>query len=79
MRVLINSIFQRVKNRLFSFTNLEKEREQYLNILDRVSPDLIHIHGTENSFSTIISKTNIPIVVSIQGNIKMRPDDFAPK
>jgi glycosyltransferase involved in cell wall biosynthesis len=32
---------------------------------------LIHIHGTENSFSTIISKTNIPIVVSIQGNIKM--------
>jgi glycosyltransferase involved in cell wall biosynthesis len=40
-----------------------------MEIIDSVKPDLIHIHGTENSFRCIIGKTSIPIVVSIQGII----------
>jgi len=40
---------------------------KYLNIINLVNPDIIHIHGTENPFGYIISKINIPVVVSIQG------------
>lgn len=39
----------------------------YLNIIDTVKPDLIHIHGTENPFACIIPYTKIPVVVSMQG------------
>jgi glycosyltransferase involved in cell wall biosynthesis len=42
---------------------------QYLKIIDDVKPDIIHIHGTENSFLCILGKINIPIVISIQGNL----------
>lgn len=41
----------------------------FLEIIKRVSPDVIHIHGTENPFGSIISKVNIPVLVSIQGII----------
>lgn len=47
----------------------EEELSIYLDIIKKVKPDLIHIHGTENSFGAIIGKTDIPVVVSIQGNI----------
>lgn len=41
----------------------------YLELINDIKPDLIHIHGTENPFGCIIDKTNIPILVSIQGII----------
>ncbi|HEY5590906.1 MAG TPA: glycosyltransferase [Paludibacter sp.] len=41
----------------------------YMNIIYEVKPDVIHILGTENSFGIITKHTEIPIVVSIQGNI----------
>jgi glycosyltransferase involved in cell wall biosynthesis len=41
----------------------------YLRIINKVKPDIIHIHGTENPFGCLISKSGIPIVLSIQGNI----------
>lgn len=39
----------------------------YQCIISRVAPDVIHIHGTEGGFLSIIGKTDIPIVISIQG------------
>lgn len=42
---------------------------EYLSIIAKVNPDIIHIHGTENSFLSIIGKTDIPVAVSIQGNL----------
>ncbi len=41
----------------------------YLNIIEEVQPDLIHIHGSENPFSIILPHTKFPVVISIQGNI----------
>lgn len=40
---------------------------QYLKVVEEVQPDIIHIHGTENSFSCIIDHVKMPVVVSIQG------------
>jgi glycosyltransferase involved in cell wall biosynthesis len=42
---------------------------QYLKIIDTVKPDIIHIHGTENAFLCILGKVNVPVVISIQGNL----------
>ena len=49
---------------------LDREDEWlYLSYIEQIKPDIIHIHGTENSFGCIIGKTKQPIIVSIQGNI----------
>lgn len=42
---------------------------RYLGIINEVKPDLIHIHGTENSFLCLLKQTEVPIIVSIQGNL----------
>ena len=47
----------------------DEHLSKYFNIIEQVKPDIIHIHGTENPFGYIITKTAIPVVVSIQGNI----------
>lgn len=39
----------------------------YKNIVNKVSPDIIQIFGTENTFGLLCGKTTIPIIVHIQG------------
>lgn len=60
-------------NRLLNIftTVLEPETDEarYLDIIKIVNPDIIHIHGTESPFGKLIGKTNIPIIISIQGNL----------
>lgn len=59
LRILIN---------LFSSKNQDTEDlNEYLKIIKKVDPNIIHIHGTENAYGCIISHTTIPIVFSIQG------------
>lgn len=61
--ILKESILQRFfgrKNNLYT--------KEYLDIIEIVKPDIIHIHGTENTFHTILGRTNVPVVISIQGN-----------
>ncbi|MDY0278149.1 MAG: glycosyltransferase [Acholeplasma sp.] len=53
----------------FSFVKNKEDLKLYLEIIDSVKPDVIHIHGTENPFGCIITHTDKPVVVSIQGNI----------
>lgn len=43
--------------------------DQYIKIIEKVNPDIIHIHGTESSFGVVTELTQVPIVLSIQGNI----------
>jgi len=57
-----------IKRFIFLETNAESLNE-FLKIVKIIEPDIIHIHGTELTFGEIISKTNIPTVLSIQGNI----------
>jgi len=59
----LNIIKKHLVNRL-----VEKEELRiYLDIISVVQPDIIHIHGTENPFGSIIHVTDLPVVVSIQG------------
>jgi glycosyltransferase involved in cell wall biosynthesis len=36
-------------------------------VVDEFRPDIIHVHGTENPYGLICSKTRTPTVISIQG------------
>lgn len=75
--IFLGNIFLNIfKNRFFNNPLSEEYLEKYLNIIDEVQPDLIHIHGTENAFLSIINTTNIPLVVSIQGNITVYNHKF---
>lgn len=40
----------------------------YLEIINNIKPDIIHIHGSENPFGCIIEEVDVPVVLSIQGN-----------
>jgi glycosyltransferase involved in cell wall biosynthesis len=37
-------------------------------VIRRVSPDLIHIHGTEGPYARLLERTRIPSLLSIQGS-----------
>lgn len=70
---------------LNSFFNLDTERNDkalYLQIINKVKPDLIHIHGTENGYISILSETRLPVIVSLQGITtviyKKHNADFSP-
>jgi glycosyltransferase involved in cell wall biosynthesis len=64
-----NSLFDRLKQRALNKVIDTEHLPMYLDLIDKIRPDIIHIHGTENPFGCIIGKTDIPVVVSMQGNI----------
>ena len=55
--------YQRFRGKLEGKEFLSK----YMEIIQEYDPDLIHIFGTENSFSQIIYHTKKPVLVDIQG------------
>lgn len=63
------SLFRKYIDVKFSRIVLKEDIKKYLDIIKEVTPDIIHIHGTENPFGYILEKTDIPVVMSIQGNI----------
>lgn len=62
------SNFRKVFNRLSPYISYSKDLIKYLEIINEVKPDIIHIHGTEAPFASLIQHTDIPVIVSIQGN-----------
>lgn len=62
-----NIIAENLKKRFLRNTRRDFTND-YLKVIEMVKPDIIHIHGTENTFHTILGKVNIPVVISIQGN-----------
>lgn len=54
----------------------KKDQSLYLEIINHVKPDIIHIHGTENPFGFITYLTDIPVVTSIQGCITVYHHKF---
>jgi glycosyltransferase involved in cell wall biosynthesis len=62
---LIKSYYHGVTGKII----YDEDVSKYLNIINKINPDIIHIHGTENPFGYIIERVNIPVVISIQGNI----------
>lgn len=56
-----------MKNIFFPHVIHQEDTNRYMDIVYRVKPDLIHLHGTENAYGTMLSRVNVPVVVSIQG------------
>jgi glycosyltransferase involved in cell wall biosynthesis len=63
------NILNKIANRFNYYVEDNEHLGKYLEIINMVKPDIIHIHGTENAFAIVIPHTNIPVVVSIQGII----------
>lgn len=63
------NLVRKIINRFLKYVPDKEDLSKYLEIIEKIKPDIIHIHGTENAFTCIIPKTNIPVVVSIQGNV----------
>ncbi|MBE0673424.1 MAG: glycosyltransferase [Bacteroidales bacterium] len=47
--------------------NDQQDLSKFLAVINKVKPDIIHIHGTENPFGCLIPFTKIPVVISMQG------------
>ncbi len=62
---------KRFVNSRRTIAEVDKERIPWmLNVIEQCQPDIIHIHGSEESFISILPYVKrIPIVVSIQGMI----------
>ena len=63
------NLFGQAKKRALNEVIGNEHLHIYLNLIAKIKPDIIHIHGTENPFGCIINQTDIPVIVSIQGNI----------
>ncbi len=61
----IKKLVSRWKKPIQNETNIQP----YLTVIEEFRPDIIHIFGTEGVFGLIISKTNVPSVIHIQGNL----------
>lgn len=72
------SPIMRVLNRMRSVKNVDKARLPWmLDVIEQSHPDIIHIHGSEGRFITIMPYVkNIPVVVSIQGMIASLREKF---
>ncbi len=64
---LITRYFDAIRSKII----YRKDVSLYKEIISIVKPDIIHIHGTENPFAYIHEITDIPIILSIQGNINI--------
>jgi glycosyltransferase involved in cell wall biosynthesis len=60
--------FNIIKTQLYGDYLDREDLAVYLEIIDKVKPDIIHIFGTENPYSCLVGETNIPVIISIQGN-----------
>lgn len=63
------SKIERYFSRLFNRENNNLELNDLTTLIEKVNPDIIHIHGTEENFGLIIEKVKIPVIISIQGVI----------
>lgn len=64
-----NIVLKNFRQRFFTKIYDDEFLNEYLNVIEIVNPDIIHIHGTENPFLCILDKTKVPVVISIQGNL----------
>jgi glycosyltransferase involved in cell wall biosynthesis len=58
-RLIMKSLFNRTIDR--------NDEKYYMQIVNQVKPDLIHIHGTESGFIRILPLVDCPVLVSMQG------------
>ena len=64
-----NGKWTKIQYRLLNAIETGDNMPLFLQIINEVKPDLIHIHGTESTFGLVQKFTDIPTVVSIQAAI----------
>ncbi|MGN6530137.1 MAG: glycosyltransferase [Ginsengibacter sp.] len=72
--VYIKSPKGKIKNLILRWTKPiqnEAHIQPYLDVIQEFKPDIIHIFGTEGIFGLSISKTNVPCVIHLQGNLTL--------
>ncbi len=61
---------KRLLHRVIVKTEYDENLQQFIRIIETFRPDIINVHGTENSFGLILNHiTHIPVVITIQGNL----------
>lgn len=55
-----------IERKIYQRFNRNTDLPKYIDLINKVKPDLIHIHGTEQSFIQLAKYTNIPVLLSIQ-------------
>lgn len=63
------NLFPKNFNKHIFYLNEKQYLNEYIEIIDNYKPDIIHIFGTEMSYSRILDYTNIPTCIHIQGFI----------
>ncbi|WP_315814285.1 hypothetical protein [Paraflavitalea speifideaquila] len=72
------SKLQRLVQRLIEKNYDQEEMRQLLEVTQKIQPDIIHIHGTEDNFGLLQENTRIPAVLSIQGILNPLSEKFLP-
>lgn len=74
------NVFDKFKNYYGGYKNIDNEAyvRQILKIIFEFKPDIIQLFGMENSMATILGKTEIPIVVHLQGLLAPYDNAFFP-
>lgn len=63
-RVRYNKLFPR---KIFGMDPDQTLLDRYLKVVDKVRPDVIHVHGSETAHGLVAKHTRIPTMISIQG------------
>lgn len=69
-------IWSKLKDKFFNKVFEEELLPRYMEIINEVKPDIIHIHGSEMPFACLIPHVEIPVVLSVQGNITVYYNKF---
>lgn len=57
------------RNLTFQDYLFEERKDMIMSVIDQFNPQLIHVFGTEIPFGLVAAKTEIPVVIHIQGII----------
>jgi glycosyltransferase involved in cell wall biosynthesis len=68
---------KRLVNRITGRAETDENLPAFLRAIEQFKPDIIHVHGTEFPFGLILRQViNIPVVVSIQGNLTVYREKY---
>ena len=55
-----------IKRRILLRMGKNPDLQRYLDVINKVKPDIIHIHGTERRWIELAQYTDIPVLLSVQ-------------
>jgi glycosyltransferase involved in cell wall biosynthesis len=68
---LAESKFRERYSRLSHNIENENNIQKYLEVIQQFNPDLIHVFGSESDFGLVTSKTTVPCIIYMQGNLNV--------